>query len=56
MITNGGDLTALVGAMMPHMQKRMEAALAGESTEEMDTDAINDDLAKLPDKPDERLR
>ena len=54
-IANGMDVTALIGVMMPHMQKRFEAMHAGESTEEIDTEAMNADLAKLPDKPDETL-
>jgi hypothetical protein len=61
-ITNGMDLEALCGALMPHMMqhsmKQLEAMRAGQQPDalELDKDEINAKLAQLPQKPDEHLR
>lgn len=61
-IANGMDINALASVTMAHvfpqMIAQMEAHRAGENVPEMvvDGEAINRDLAKLPDQPDERLR
>ena len=52
-IANGMDLHALYEVMMPHFIRSMRP---GEPTVELDKDAINADLALLPDQPDENLR
>jgi hypothetical protein len=54
-IANGGDISALLRAIMPQMMEQMEALRAGK-TMDLDKDKMNAELAKLPDTPDERLR
>lgn len=55
-IANGMDVHALTEAMMPFFQKQLEAMRAGDLNSEFDKDEVNATLARLPDKPDERLR
>jgi hypothetical protein len=55
-IANGMDVQAIISATMPHMSKRLEAMLAGEPAKDLDEDAINRALARLPDEPNENLR
>lgn len=55
-IANGMDVSALLGVIMPHAAKTLEAMRAGEPTKELDKDELNAELARLPDKPDENLR
>lgn len=43
-------MSALLGALMPHIIKSV-----GPFSVEVDIQAINQDLARLPDKPDETL-
>lgn len=54
-IVNGMDLQALIRTTMPFMMAQMSSLKAGGQAPEMDRDAINSALAKLPDKPDETL-
>jgi hypothetical protein len=53
-IAQGQDVTALVQVVMPFTIPILAASLRGE-TKEMDTEAINAELAKLPLAPDDRL-
>jgi hypothetical protein len=55
-VANGMDVSAIVGAMMPHFMRMAEKWQAGEEGREIDKDAVNTDLAALPDTPDEELR
>jgi hypothetical protein len=55
-IWHGGDVSALVAAMLPHWKKTTAALLADQPAPEPDRDAINADLARLPDEPDDELR
>jgi hypothetical protein len=55
-IANGGDVSALLRAIMPQMMEQMAALQAGKPAPEIDKDEMNAELAKLPDTPDERLR
>jgi len=55
-VTIGMDLDGIVGVMMPHFAKNAEVMQAGESTEDLDEDELNEDLAQLPNTPDEDLR
>jgi hypothetical protein len=55
-IAGGLDVTALIGATMPMMMEHLQAMLQKEAAKQLDKDAINALLARLPDKPDERLR
>lgn len=50
-IANGMDVHSLVGVLMPRFMKWKP----GEPPPDMDTDEINAELARLPDKPDEDL-
>lgn len=54
-IASGMDVQALVTAMMPHFMSKFEAFAKGESEPELDEEALKAALARLPDKPDERL-
>ncbi|WP_299614946.1 hypothetical protein [Pelagibius sp.] len=54
-ITHGADLNALAAAIMPHSMKSLEAMLEGKPAPEVDTDAINEELKRLPREPDEEL-
>jgi hypothetical protein len=53
-IGNGMDIHSLIGVMMPRMTKSFEALRAGKPF--FDQDKIDEELARLPDKPDENLR
>lgn len=53
-IANGMDVHALVQVMMPHTMKQFEAMREGKPGE-LDTEALNADLATLPEGPDELL-
>ena len=53
-ISQGTDIRALLGAMFPFFVEM--APGTAPSFPEIDNDAINAELAKLPDKPDETLR
>jgi hypothetical protein len=55
-IGTGMDIGGIVGVMMPHLHKQMEAMLAGKTGVQWDSDAIAAEVAKLPDTPDEKLR
>jgi hypothetical protein len=52
---NGMDIQALIRATMPLMMAQMSSLKEGREAPEMDRDAINAALAKLPDQPDETL-
>ncbi|WP_162918246.1 hypothetical protein [Taklimakanibacter deserti] len=54
-ISCGMDVEAVFNALLPHMKEHLSAALKGKPTA-VDEAQIHADLAKLPDKPDERLR
>ncbi len=54
-IANGGDVSALLRAIMPQIMEQMAALEAGKPME-IDNDKMNAELAKLPDTPHERLR
>jgi hypothetical protein len=54
-IARGIDVEALVALEMPHMIKMFEARRAGQPSKEPNKDEINARLARLPDKPDEKL-
>ncbi len=55
-ISNGMDLQALIGVLMKHMPQMLpRPGEVGMPTPEMDTEAINRDLAKLPETPAEDL-
>jgi hypothetical protein len=54
-IAGGGDVVALMGAMMPFFQQQMEAMRMGQP-KELDKVEVNAVLARLPDTPDETLR
>ena len=49
------DIRALAQAMMPHFQKSVEGFAEGRDPKPMDEEAINKDLAELPEGPDEAL-
>jgi hypothetical protein len=55
-IANGMDVEAIIGAMMPHMTEMLEAMRTGQPAKELNRDAINARLARIPEKPDEELR
>lgn len=55
-ITNGMDLRALVGAMMPHMLEQFQTLREGQAPFAIDEGAINAALAQLPEHPDENLK
>jgi hypothetical protein len=56
-ITHGWDGTALIDVEMAHIEKAIKAMREGRSAMlDLDKDALNADLARLPDKPDENLR
>lgn len=55
-ISRGMDIPALITAMWPHMMKRAREALSGQTEGGIDDAAINADLARLPETPDEKLR
>jgi len=55
-IANGMDVSALIGAIMPHVLPQLESTLSGEKAKELDKDEINAELARLPDRPDEKLK
>ena len=51
---HGMDVTSLLKVMAPFTITRLDALRRGEAIE-MDTEAINTELAKLPDTPDDKL-
>jgi len=55
-IANGRDMSAFLEVLAPYMLKQILALRAGERAQELDNDEINAALARLPDKPDEKLR
>jgi hypothetical protein len=55
-IANGMDIRALVGVLMPNMEKMIEAARGGEPPKELDKDELNAVLARLPHKANEEFR
>lgn len=55
-IANGMDLQASIGVLLPHAIPDLEAMLAGDPAKDLDTDILNEELGRLPDKPDEHLR
>jgi hypothetical protein len=42
--------------MTKHMMKQFEAMRAGQPTTELNTEELNAELARVPNKPDETLR
>jgi hypothetical protein len=52
----GMDIRALYRVSMPRWVKTFEAMRAGEPVPQANSDEINAELARLPDKPDENLR
>jgi hypothetical protein len=52
----GMDFIAIAAVMTPHLNRMMEAMLAGQRIPELNKDEINAALARLPDEPDESLR
>jgi hypothetical protein len=50
------DIRALVGVLMPHFAKSVPENLIGQITADIDTSALNAELARLPDGSDETLR
>jgi hypothetical protein len=50
------DIHALVQVLMPHTLKQFEAVRDGSTSPELDTAALNAELARLPEGPDEKLR
>jgi hypothetical protein len=50
------DVNALIEVMMPRTMEMFEAMREGRPAPKWDTDDINAKLARLPDKPDEKLR
>jgi hypothetical protein len=55
-IANGMDVRAVIGLMMPHIERNFAAMKTGQPPAELDKDQMNAELARLPDKPDENLR
>lgn len=56
-ISNGMDIQALIGVFMKHMSQMLpKPGVNGLLVNEMDTQAINRDLAILPETPDEDLK
>jgi hypothetical protein len=55
-ISCGMDVRALFTVMLPRWMKMFEATRAGNPPPQLDSDEINAELARLPDKPDELLR
>jgi hypothetical protein len=55
-IATGMDVRALVQAMMPHFMKSMAGWKAGKEPGDLDENAMNEDLCKLPEGPDETLK
>ena len=54
-ILNGLDVHALIGVMYPHMLKSFEGIGTDSPPKEIDEDALNAELARLPDTPNEDL-
>lgn len=55
-ISNGMDISAIAGVLMPKFAKSAEAFFKhGGKLEELDTDELNKELAKLPEGPDDKL-
>jgi hypothetical protein len=52
----GMDIRALFRVSIPRWMKTFEAMRAGEPVPQANSDEINAELARLPDKPDENLR
>ena len=55
-IANGMDLGALFDVIMPRAIRDFEALMTGQQPLGFDKDQINEELARLPDTPDENLR
>lgn len=55
-VGNGMDLQALVGVMMPRLERMFAEMRAGTPVTDLNADEINAELARLPDTPDEDLR
>ena len=55
-LCNGMDIQALIQATMPLMMSQMSKLREHGAANEIDRDAINAALAKLPDQPDETLK
>jgi hypothetical protein len=55
-IATGVDMHAFTEAMMPHMLKQTGALHAGNPSADLDWAALDEDIARLPDTPDEKLR
>jgi len=55
-ILHGMDMPAMSKVLERHLLENFKALKAGKPVPRLDERAINEELAKLPDKPDERLR
>jgi hypothetical protein len=55
-IATGMDMKAVMGVFMPHFAKILPILREGQAAPATDTDALNAELAGLPDGPDEKLR
>jgi hypothetical protein len=55
-IAKGTDMAAFLGVVAPHTMKVLQAMMAGQAAPEIDKDALNAELALLPENPDENLR
>ena len=56
MISCGMDMKAVSSAILPHSRREFRAMRQGKAPDPTMNEQINAELAKLPDKPDERLR
>jgi hypothetical protein len=54
-IVNGGNFEALLNVIQPHLDLQLNALMAG-SAHKIDEIAINRELSRLPNSPDEKLR
>jgi len=55
-IANGMDVCAIASMLMPQILERSKLIFDGQSTKDMTLDELNSGLARLSDKPDEKLR
>ncbi|MGI9508036.1 MAG: hypothetical protein ACR2QJ_01645, partial [Geminicoccaceae bacterium] len=56
MIGNGTDVRALCDILMARFSAHSEDLFAGKQVKELETDALNSELRKIPHTPDEKLR
>jgi hypothetical protein len=55
-ITNGMDVRALLEAMWPRIRQKLDSLGTGQHSRDWNTQEINAELARVPDRPDEYLR